>query len=308
MRRRPLLLALACLLGASADAGAQSLCPPGVQGGLAPTLLQDGDGRRALGIGLSLEACRSEHDLDEAFSRSTYSGGRLHGMIPLSSGPGLPQNLEASLQRGISVALARRRPVALDDDPDADLYDFNHGFAAAGGRIGYESSADFREQALAGGAEVRWVDPRRPLLPSVLATWEWVRPVRSHARDLLGIDPGVHGRLALRGYWLAPLPAGLDLELDGTVFRGFGIEEAPPGGQEGVGQSEEEGQPSAALLAAGIPDRGRFLRTTLGFAWERPLGPLRVESLFVGYARGRLPTGTEGAQAWTVGAELQPRR
>ncbi len=45
-------------------------------------------------------------------------------MVPFRS-LGLPQQVEAGVEMGLSVALSERRPLDLEDDPDADLFRFD---------------------------------------------------------------------------------------------------------------------------------------------------------------------------------------
>jgi hypothetical protein len=112
-------------------------------------------------------------------------------------------------------------------------------------------------------------------------------------------DPA--GRLGVRGYWLVPLTGLLDLELDASWFRVFGLDLELDGAFLGLEEEGEAEDPSALAVA----ERVRFARTTLAYGLARPLGPLRLESVFVGYARGLRPTGPEGRRAWTVGAEIE---
>lgn len=209
----------------------------------------------------------------------------MDAVVPFRS-LGLPQQVEAGVEMGLSVALSERRPLDLEDDPDADLFRFDYGFAAVGARLGYETSTDFGEQAVMGGAELRWTDPRRALLPSVVLTGEVVQPTVSDAREALGLDRGVHGRLGVRGYWMVPLPGRFRVELDGAYCRAFGLDEA--------------------LEAAGW-DRGPYASVELARGMDRAVGRLVVESLFVGYARGQRPTGADTRKAWLVGVTLEGR-
>lgn len=206
----------------------------------------------------------------------------MEGVVPFRR-LGLPEQVEVGVETGLSVALSERRPLDLDDDPDADLFRFDYGFAAVGARVGYEASTDFDEQALLGGAELRWTDPRRPLLPSVVLTGEVVQPTASDVREALGLDRGIHGRVGIRGYWLVGLPARFRVELDGTYFRTFGLDQA--------------------LEVAGW-DRGPYGSVEVARELNRALGRLRMESVFVGYARGQRPTGPDTRKAWLVGVEL----
>lgn len=277
---------LAATAASSRDLHAQSLCWEPWEAGAAPTLVRDADGDLALGARLSAQACSNRHDTRTGFSRSSYMRAGLEGAVPFRSVL-LPQNVEASAAAGLSVSLSERRPIDLDDDPDADFYRFNYGFAAVGGHLRYESSADGREHGAAGGVELRWVDPSRPYLPSLVASLEGVKPVGSRLRDGLGEDLDAHGRFQLRGYWFLPLPRAFLLEVDTGYFRAFGLDEV--------------------VEEVGIR-WGGYVAPTLGYGLLRPMGPLVLESVFVGYAHGRRPTGTRSGRAWTVGLEVGYRR
>ncbi|MBW3533702.1 MAG: hypothetical protein KY453_00575 [Gemmatimonadetes bacterium] len=280
-------LAAAGALAAS-PAAAQTVCPAtGSHVSLAPAWIDDTRGGRAPGLTLSLAACRPDYDTRPRFPRARHLGLRLDGAVPVTE-LAIPQNLEASAWYGLSVSLSERAP----DDPELDLdaapdaYAFHYGFLGVGARAQYETSADFDEQALAGGAELRWVDPRRPLLPSTVVAWDGVKPLVSGVRDTLGLGSDVHSRLGVRGYWLVPLGRRLRTEIEGGYFWSFGLDDA--------------------LEARGW-DSGPFVAGELAFAVDRPLGPLRLTSLFVGYARGQRPTDGERQRAWTLGAELGVR-
>jgi hypothetical protein len=269
-----------------------AMVPPAAQGqvacieprsvGLAPVLLQDRSGERSPGLGASAHACRIGDDVRARFPRSAWVGVRMDAVVPLRD-LGLPRNVEAALEVGLSIALSERRPLDLDDDPDADFFRFDYGFAAVGARLGYEASADFAEQAVVGGVELGYVNPGQPLLPSLVMTGEVVRPTSSDVRRELDVDRRSHGRVGIRGYWLVRLPAQFSLELDAAVFRALGMEDA----------LETEGRAGGGLVAVEV---GRGL--------DRALGRLVVESLFVGYAHGQRPTGPSGRAAWTLGARI----
>lgn len=268
------------------EAGAQSICLDSWSAALSPALFRDVDGEVAIGARLSAQACHNEHDTRESFSRSTYIGASADAALPFAS-LGIPQNVEVSAQAGLSISLSERRPIDPDDDPDTDFYAFNYGFAAMGGRIQYESSANLEEQAVVGGLELRWVDPRRSYLPSLAATIEGVKPVRSELRSVLGMERSAHARVDLRGYWLLPLHGRLFLELDAGYFRAFGLDEI----------LEQEGL-----------DRGGYIAPMVGYGFLRPIGPVVLRSAFVEYARGRRPTGSESERSWMVGLEIDTRR
>ncbi|TVP43889.1 MAG: hypothetical protein EA350_12790 [Gemmatimonadales bacterium] len=252
---------------------------------LAPTLFQDGEGDRALGLRASAGVCRLEHDTRADFSRSTYLEGGVDVALPVSE-LRIPQNLTAGLGIGLSMSLARRAPLDLEadpDDPDARFYDFNYGFLGLGARLGYETDPVWDEQGLTAGAELRWTDPVRAYLPSTAVTLEAVRPVRSGIRDGLGVDREPYARLALSGYWKLRATGPLELGLDAGHFRSWGLD--------------------PALDGAGL-DSGSFLAGEVGWRVARPLGRLSLDALFLGYAWGQRPTGVAETKAWTLGVEV----
>jgi hypothetical protein len=276
---------LAALLWGPLPGDAQEVCFDQRRVRVAPALLQDDEGDRALGVRASAGVCRIQHDTRADFSRSAFWEGAVDATVPLSR-LRLPQAMEAGVGGGLSVSLARRAPLDLDadpDDPDQGFWDFNYGFLGMGARAGYEADAVWDEHGWVGGAELRWTDPARVLLPSVVVGLQGVRPVGSRLRDGLGVEREAHGRLSLSGYWRLPLPGALELAMDAGHFRNWGLH--------------------SALEDVGL-DSGSHLAGELGWRLGRPIGPLRLDALFVGYAGGRPPTAIAGRRAWTVGVEL----
>lgn len=252
---------------------------------VAPALLQDDEGDRTLGVRASAGVCRIGHDTRADFSRSAFWEGSLDATIPLSR-VRIPQTMQAGVGGGLSISLARRAPLDLDadpDDPDQRFWDFNHGFLGLGARVAYEADAVWDEHGWVGGAELRWTDPARALLPSVVVALQGVRPVGSALRDGLGVERELHGRLTLSGHWRLPLPGALELAVDAEHFRNLGLE--------------------STLEEVGL-DSGNLLAGEVGWRLVRPMGPVRLDALFVGYAGGRPPTAVAGRRAWTVGVEL----
>jgi hypothetical protein len=276
------------LLAAAAPAAAQVACPAGQDAvSLGPTYIDDVDGGRALGAAGAAVWCSAGYDTRPRFPRVRYSGMQAKAIVPFSRLT-LPQNLEASAWIGYTLALTERAPDTgglLDEAESAFLFDY--GALAVGGRVQYESSTDFAEQAVLGGIEVRWVNPHWRLAPSTVLTLNAVRPVSSETRDTLGVDPAVHGRLGVRGYWLAPLGRWLELEVDVAYFFGFGMDDV--------------------VADAGF-DQGAFIATDLGLVVDWPVGGVRLERIFVGYAHGQQPTDGQERKAWTLGARFGTRR
>jgi hypothetical protein len=252
---------------------------------VAPTLFQDDQGDRSLGLRASAGVCRLEHDTRADFSQTSYLEGGLDVAVPVSE-LRIPQNMTGGLGAGLSISLARRAGLDLDadpDDPDAGFYDFNYGFLGLGVRLGYESNAVWDEHGLKAGAQVRWTDPVRSYLPSTVVTLEGVRPVRSEIREALEVDRELYARLGLTGYWRLHVTGPLELGLDAGHFRSWGLD--------------------PLLDQAGL-DSGSYLAGEVGWRIARPMGGLSLDALFLGYAWGQQPTGVDETRAWTLGVEV----
>lgn len=277
----PALLASGLLLAPGPGAG-QAACGASTAVSISPVVMQDTDGSRAPGLGFALEGCRAGHDLRTAFARSRYLEGSLRGRVPFRK-LRLPRGFSAAVMGGLSVSLSDRT----DPDPgapvEADLHAFNFGYLGVGGRASFELASDLEESAFAAGGDLRWVDPTRPLLPSVVLLAEWVRPTRSQRRDDLDLPNAGHARFEARGYWLMRMAAGFWLEVDAGAYADRGLDEA--------------------LEAMGL-DRGRYLALWFGHDGAWRAGRIVVESIFAGHERGRRPSPGEEGRAWTVGIDL----
>jgi hypothetical protein len=274
-------------VAAAAPVAAQFGCPASVRPvSIGPAYLDEIDGGRALGVSGSAGWCSADYDTRPRLPRARYIGFNADGTIPFVR-LALPQNVQASLWAGWTVSLTERAPdVGGDLDASFGAFRFDYGVLGVGGRVQYESRTDFEEQALAGGVEARWVNPRWRFAPSLVLAVNAVRPLTSELRDTIGAENELHGRVALQAYWLAPAGEWLEFELDGRVFHGFGMD--------------------TLVEAAGL-DRGAFLAGTLGFVLRRQIGPVRLDRLFVGYAHGQQPTDAEQRKAWTLGFRVAPR-
>jgi len=283
-----ILLGAAAAIGVVEPAGAQMACAVRESRyAIAPAFLDDTEGDRSLAVAASLTSCRAVYDTRPRLPRARYLGWHLEGTVPFTR-LAVPPNLEAGGSLGWSLCLCERAPddpmAPLDEAPDA--YAFHHGYLGIGGRIQYEASNDLEEQGIVGGAELRWVDPSRWILPSTVISLEAVKPTRSEVRDALGLARETHGRVGVRGYWLVPLGGPVSAEIEGAWFWGFGLDEA--------------------LDAAGF-DEGPFASGELIFGVDRGVGRLLLESVFVGYAYGARPTAGEETKAWSVGVSLASR-
>jgi len=262
-----------------APAAAQEFCAPTSAFKVAPAVIRDDAADWGLGLKASADACRSRHDFSEDFPRSSYLRGALEGQVAFAE-LRIPHQIAASLGVGFSMSLSK---VNTSGGIEDDFYLFHHGFLGLGARGQYEASANLDEQAIAGGAELRYVDPLRWFLPSAVVTWQWVQPVRSEGREMLGVAVASHGRLVLQGYWLIGLGSRVRAEIDGTLFRAYGLEDA--------------------LEATGWAS-GEYLAATLEYVTGARIGPVYLGSVFVQYGTGQLPTDAKDRRAWTVGVEV----
>ena len=283
----PALVILTLLVHISQPAAAQFGCPAEQRPiSIGPAYFDAVDGGRALGAVGSAGLCRADYDTRPRFPRALYAGFEADGSVPFARLT-LPQNLRASGWVGYTVSLTERTQDTggeLDAEPGA--FAFNYGVLGVGGRLQYESSTDFGEQALAGGLELRWVNPNWILAPSTVVTFSAVRPLASDVRDALDADSEIHGRLGIQAYWLAPIGSWLEAEIDGRYFIGFGMD--------------------GLVEAAGL-DQGAFLSGAMAVVLRQAVGPVRLDKLFVGYSHGRQPTDAAERKAWTVGARLSAR-
>jgi hypothetical protein len=275
------------LVAAASPVAAQFGCPASARPvSIGPAYLDEIDGGRALGVSGSAGWCSADYDTRPRLPRARYIGFNADGAIPFAR-LALPQNVQASAWAGWTVSLTERAPdVGGDLDAVPAAFRFDYGVLGFGGRVQYESRTDFDEQALAGGVEARWVNPRWRFSPSLVLAVNAVRPLTSELRDTIGAEHELHGRVALQAYWLAPIGEWLEFELDGRVFHGFGMDEL--------------------VEAAGL-DRGAFLAGTLGFVLRQQIGPVGLDRLYVGYAHGQQPTDAEQRKAWTLGLRVAGR-
>jgi len=279
------LLGMAAGIGFPASAAAQTVCAiPGSRYAVAPAYLDDTEGNRSLAVAMSLSSCRAAYDTRPRLPRARYLGLHAGGTVPFTS-LAVPPHLEARASYGSAICLCERAPddprAPLDEAPEA--YAFHYGYLGLGARVQYEASNDLDEQGIVGAVELRWVDPSRWILPSLVVSLDVVKPTRSEVRDALDLERDAHGRVSVRGYWLVPLGGPLSAEIEGAYFWGLGLD--------------------AALAAEGF-DGGRFLAGEMILGIDRAVGRLLIESIFVGYAHGRRPTAGEETRAWSVGVAL----
>jgi hypothetical protein len=243
----------------------------------------DNADERAFAIAAIARFCHAPYDTRPTLPRAFYSGIEADGTVPLRSLV-LPNDITASAFLGLTIALTERLP-----DPGGDLDDigetfgFNYGVMGIGASAAYESSTDWSEQNMIGRAELRWVHPGWPLLPSIVVGVGAVLPLRSEIRMAIDASDDLHGRVSIEGYWLVPASRLFEIEAHARYVAGFGLEDV--------------------VAAAGL-DRAGLLQGRVSWLPAVDLGPLMLSRVFVEYGYGRSPTDVEARHAWTVGLRI----
>lgn len=238
---------------------------------------------RAFAIAALGRFCHAAYDTRPMLPRAFYTGLEADGVIPLRSLV-LPNDITASAFLGLTIALTERLP-----DPGGDLDDlgeafrFNYGVLGLGASAAYESSTHFEEQNVTGQAELRWVHPGWPVMPSLVLGVGAVLPVRSELRNNLDEGNDLHGRLSIEAYWLIPASRHFEIEALARYVAGFGLEEV--------------------VSAAGL-DQAGLLQGRASWLLGANLGPLTLSRVFVEYGYGRSPTDVEDRHAWTLGVRI----
>ena len=284
MERAVMAVAVATLALAAPGQGQQSRqCPTDASWGVAPIIARDANDDRRLGARGSLDICRSGHSLTADYPKSYYLGaGARFAWVEDGN---IPHGLEASVHAGLSVSLYKSPPFDLRAHPDSTPLPTNRGYVGigVGGRL--ESSPDGDEGAAAVGLELRYGHSSQPWVPSFVITWDRVRPTTSEARTAAGLRRDGHSRFMARTYWRKPFNY-IHLEIDAAWFRASG--------------------PDPMLEAQGW-DGGAYLEGTVGVPLGGSWGVFTLESVFVSYAEGQLPTAPDHRKAWTVGIEVGSR-
>lgn len=303
------ILTAALLLFAEPSTAQIAGCVPGLDFGVAPALLSDTEGERRLGVELSASGCSSGHDL-----RRVEGGGRgsveftppkpfpyswtlgLDGRFSLvKDGDVVPLDNHVAGRAGISVSLSK--PAEPVDCEALDLTDeecaqraanvgateFDWGFLALSFRAEYESSLGFSEQKLAGGLELRYAQ-LRGYIPSIVVSYDAVKPLSSDVRHAVGADDDFYWRWMLQGYVYHQVGRVMG-ELEAATYRANGL--------------------ASVLDALGRKD-GRYLVGTLSLLPEwKVVGTLNVGRIYVRYSDGRMPSLTDGGRSYGVGVELE---
>jgi hypothetical protein len=272
-------LAVIALAGGPTLVTAQEFCPVSSDLHIGPALIVSdaGDVRPAV-EGLA-GLCRTRYAFRPNFPSTTYVQTSVEGMVALAD-IRAPHQLKASAGLGLTMSLSKENPAQGIED---DQYLFHRGFFGVSARGVYEASTNFEEQAITGGAELRYVDPLRWYLPSLVIAGDFVMPIESESRDLLGVDNESFRRLMVRGYWLIPVGARITAEIDGSLFRTQGLE--------------------AAVRAIGWAS-GEAISASLAYGPLFTVRSITVESIWVRYATGQVPVNQTNQKAFTLGVRL----
>jgi len=302
--RRCIGLGALALALAPAALGAQvATCFDGFGWGIAPMVLNNDADEKKLAGRAHAELCTSGHDLrredgrmgvvsTKNFPFSWHLESTAY-VVGLPSGELAPFETAFAGRAGLSLSLSGPAPVVdcearglSDDECEQAMLDtggeaFDLGFVVLSVFGKFEAGGGWEERSGSGGLELRYANPRS-WVPSVLLTYDRVKPVASEARDALALDRSAYGRTMVRGYW-AVTASRLRLELDAAAYRAQGLD--------------------AQLEAAGW-DSGAYVSGSVGIDPRLSLGFVVVESIFVQYADGRLPSSAMSRRTWSAGIEL----
>lgn len=276
----------------------------GFDWGVAPVVVRNADDATQWGGRGHLQLCTSGHDLRRDESGDTVITGRFPiswhletstWLVGIRSGALTPYETSIAGRVGGSISLSGpAKPVDCttlsNRECEARMLAtggeaFDWGYLALTAEGKFESSAGWKERAAAGGAALRYAN-RREWVPSLLLTWDVVKPLAAEARDTVDPDRKAYGRTMARGYW-AIAKSRFRLELDMAAYKAHGL--------------------SSQLEAAGW-DSGAYVSVSAGVDPRWALGFFTVESVFVQFADGRLPTSGLNRRAWSGGIELGQRR
>lgn len=317
MRIRVSVLVAALSMGIVGSAHAQDIMPYCVANdgalGFGPTLLP-ASGWSRIGFQVGATGCVTGHaqiatssSESEGESGFPFSYG-LHAdasYLWANESVEIPDANAVRASGAFSLSISKpERRAPLDLHPDSlrtwDGGGFNLGFVDVGATVGYEASVDRSEQHLTAGLEGRYAINAAGwgrLLPSVVVRYEWVNPTTSEVRDAQGLPGDTHTRWSVRGYWNTALDFIADglqnvrLQADASVFRARGLEQE--------------------LVLAGWED-GEYAAVTLRYVTRQELvglpglnsAYLWLNSVYLRYSVGQLPTDSNGRDAFSLGVAI----
>lgn len=300
----PMLLTPVLLTMAAPVVAQVGACVPGGQFSAGPTLLSSAEGERRLGAAFSAAACSSGHDLRRTapdsfeivpprpFPFSWTLGGEGRFSL-IRDGRPMPGENHVAGRGGLSVSLSKPAEpfICPDEMPDEECAQrmvevgstaFDLGFVSLSGRVRYESSLGFSEQQLAGGAELRY-GHLRGYIPSLVVTYDVVKPLQSDVRQAVGVPDDSFSRWMLQGY------------VRHQVGRVRGDLEAAGFWASGMASQLDE---------IGWSDGG-YVAGTVSVVVDRPIfGALRADRIYVRYSDGEHTSLPRPGQTWGVGFEL----
>lgn len=271
---------------------AQPLEHCGTDGGswsVGPKIVPAPSLKKRLAAQANVGFCSSDHDNSKAFPLS-YAFHVDAQYQWVQDSVELPDATRVTVSGGGSLSLAKPPRRAPPDLPPDQLPTFKGGgwslgFVDVGVRGEYLASADRSEHQVAAGIEGRYALNAAGygrLAPSVVLSYDWVRPLSSEAREAQGLpEQDVHRRWNLRAYWNTNLSflscrlTPLRVQADVSVFRAKGLAQA----------AAKAGWESGEYAMASIH---YHLRRT-------PIG------LYASYSTGKLPTSATSNDALSVG-------
>ena len=205
----------------------------------------------------------------------------------------VPVENYARVRAGISVSLSKPAepfecPPGMSDREcarrmaEVGATEFDFGFVALSGRARYESSLGFSEQNLAGGAELRY-GHLRGYIPSIVVTFDAVKPWQSDTRDEVGVADDTYWRWMVQGY-LSHQVGPVMGELDAGAFWANGL--------------------ATALDQLGWDD-GAYVVGTVSWVFDQDVWDVfTLDRVYARYTDGQQPSLPSGGESWGVGLEL----
>jgi hypothetical protein len=294
------MAALVALAAPGPVAGQIGGCLSGSRLGLGPALLDDGDGERRLGATVTGVLCSSGHDLrrsDDGAETGAFPFSHVFAadaeLTLLADGELMPVRNHLSARGGVLLSLSGPAEVvectpAMTDAECAEAMArtgataFDYGFVSLEAEGQVEASGGWDERSLVAGLEVRYGHVKG-WIPSLVLSYDLVRPVTSRLRDAVGVDENLHGRWRVQGYLTHRIGPVVGT-VEASAFKANGL--------------------AAELDALGWED-GAWVAATVGWAVGRGVADVfTVDRLYVGYIEGQPPTQAVDGRSWTVGLEV----
>ncbi|NBC27800.1 MAG: hypothetical protein GVY08_13130 [Bacteroidetes bacterium] len=233
-----------------------------------------------LGVGADIEfKVNKEYTLTSQSRFQRYIEFDLDAVGSLLYRPSLnPKHHQVDLFLGYLVVFEK---TAGGDQLGQDIELKNYGSLSVGLNAAVESNQTLTEQNLDQGAELRYINESKPLVPIVELSYLFVLPYRSDFREELDTENNMFQRFEARAFWTILLGRFL-LNPDFRYFRSSDL--------------------SATLKENGL-DEGFHSAVSFGYVvGERDSGPLQyIDYLYLQYNRGQFPVYLDNRETIEAG-------